>query len=287
MVLAEGAGPAELAQSLELWRQLAHGESTLNKPRANALTALHAMGNSTTPSFSCSYAVIAIRQLLDERIFFRVRSMGERLRNTKHERFARAVAALTPLATAYREAGFSGDPTWHPFNASRLAHTPKVKSRIEELRLEFEAMSAIHVDYVRHLLLRTVEADARDLYEKDPDDPTGKRRRLRSIEKLPRHLASAISRIKLDPESGLPVDVILGNKNEAAATLLRSLPGGNSVPQSVEVQWKDPEYPTTITRIIVNPENHDGPLVGEQVDVDQAAARIAALVRSKNDEAPK
>lgn len=153
--------------------------------------------------------------------------MGERLRNVKHERFARAVAALTPLATAYREAGFSGDPTWHPFNASRLKNTPKVKARIEELRVEFEAMSAIHVDYVRHLLLRTVEADPRDLYEKDPDDPTGKRRRLRPIEKLPRHLTNAISRIKLDPESGQPVEVILSNKNEAAATLLRSLPGGS------------------------------------------------------------
>jgi hypothetical protein len=180
--------------------------------------------------------------------------MGQRLRNSKHERFARAVAALTPLATAYREAGFSGDPTWHPFNASRLANTSKVKQRIEELRFEFEAMSAIHVDYVRHLLLRTVEADPRDLYERDPEDPNGKRRRLRPIEKLPRHLASAISRVKIDPETGQPVEIILGDKNQAAATLLRSLPGGNSTPQTVEVRWKDPvDEITSITRVIVEP----------------------------------
>jgi hypothetical protein len=153
-------------------------------------------------------------------------AMG-RLRNTKHERFAREVAALVPLAVAYREAGFGGDPRWHPFNASKLANKPKVKQRIDELRLQFEQLSAIHVDYVRHQLLHTVDADPRELYERDPDDPTGKRHRLRRISELPRHLATAISRVKIDPENGQPVEVILGNKNEAAATLLRSLPGGS------------------------------------------------------------
>src|ERR1700719_271604 len=128
--------------------------------------------------------------------------MSDRLRNTRHERFAREVAALTPLATAYREAGFGGDPRWHPFNASKLANKPPVRARIDELRFEFEQMSAIHTDYIRHLLLPIVEADPRDLYERDPADPTGKRRRLRAISELPRHLARAISRLKIDPESG-------------------------------------------------------------------------------------
>jgi hypothetical protein len=153
--------------------------------------------------------------------------MGERLRNTRHERFAREVAALTPLATAYREAGFGGDPRWHPFNASKLANKPRVRERIDELRLEFEKMSAIHVDYVRHQLLRIVEADPRDLYEVDPADPSGKRRRLRPISDLPRHLTAAIAKIKLDPETGDPTEIVFTGKNEAAATLLRSLPGGS------------------------------------------------------------
>jgi Terminase small subunit len=153
--------------------------------------------------------------------------MGERLRNTRHERFAREVAALTPLATAYREAGFGGDPRWHPFNANKLANKPPVRARIDELRLEFEKMSSIHVDYVRHQLLRIIEADPRDLYEPDPDDPTGKRQKLRSISDLPRHLTSAIARLKIDPETGEPIDVTFVGKNEAAATLLRSLPGGS------------------------------------------------------------
>ncbi len=152
--------------------------------------------------------------------------MGDRLRNTRHERFAREVAALTPLATAYREAGFGGDPRWHPFNASKLANKPLVRARIDELRLEFEKMSAISVDYVRHKLLRIIEADPRDLYERDPNDTTGRRCRLRSISDLPRHLTSAITKIKLN-ETGDPTEIAFAGKNEAAATLLRSLPGGS------------------------------------------------------------
>jgi hypothetical protein len=173
-------------------------------------------------------------------------TMGQRLRNTQHERFAREVAALVPLAVAYREAGFGGDPRWHAFNASKLANKPKVKQRIDELRAQFEQLSAIHVDYIRHQLLHTVDADPRDLYERDPNDPAGKRHRLRQISELPRYLATAISRVKIDPESGQPVEVILGNKNEAAATLLRSLPGGSSDESAkaaaaaiLEIRWKD------------------------------------------------
>jgi hypothetical protein len=88
-------------------------------------------------------------------------------------------------------------------------------------------MSAIHVDYVRHKLLRIIEADPRDLYEPDPSDAAGRRRRLRSISDLPRHLTSAIAKIKLDPETGGPTEIAFAGKNEAAATLLRSLPGGS------------------------------------------------------------
>jgi hypothetical protein len=76
-------------------------------------------------------------------------------------------------------------------------------------------------------LLPIVEADPRDLYERDPADPTGKGQKLRPISELPRHLARAISRLKIDPETGEPIDVIFASKIEAGATLLRSLPGGS------------------------------------------------------------
>jgi hypothetical protein len=59
-------------------------------------------------------------------IFYKLNDVMARLRNTRHERFAREVAALTPLGTAYREAGFGGDPRWHRYNASKLANTPTV-----------------------------------------------------------------------------------------------------------------------------------------------------------------
>jgi hypothetical protein len=153
--------------------------------------------------------------------------MGQRLRNSKQERFARGVAALVPLATAYADAGFKGDPRWFPFNASKLGNKPHVKARIDELRIEFEKLSAIHTDYVRHELLRLLQANVADLYERDPSDLSGKRFRLRSIDALPRHLSAAIIKLKIDPATGAPLEVTLSSKHEAAATLLRSLPGGS------------------------------------------------------------
>lgn len=151
-----------------------------------------------------------------------------RLRNSKHERFAHAVAALVPLGTAYREAGFRGDERWHPYNGSRLANQPAVKERIEELRREFERNCAdgaiVHANYVRAQLLPLIEIDGAELFEPDPEDPT--KRRLRDICKLPKHLTKAISRIKLHAETGRPTEITLYDKATAAATLLRSLAGG-------------------------------------------------------------
>jgi hypothetical protein len=152
-----------------------------------------------------------------------------RLRNIRHERFAVAVAALTPHATAYREAGYGGDEKWHKYNASRLAGLPQVADRIEELVIERERTCAhvnvVHADYIRSKLVPLIETDVRELYEPDPDSP-GKVR-LRAIESLPAHVTQSISRLKLDAETGKPVEITLVSKTEAAGTLLRSLPGGS------------------------------------------------------------
>jgi hypothetical protein len=153
--------------------------------------------------------------------------MGQRLRNTKQEIFAREIAALSPLATAYRTAGYGGDCRWHAYNASKLANKPHVAGRINELRAEFEKLSAIHVDYIRHQLLKMIEANPADLYERDPTDSTGKRFRLRSITELPPYLSAAIPKLRLDPATGAPLEIVLANKIEASGTLLRSLPGGS------------------------------------------------------------
>jgi hypothetical protein len=89
-----------------------------------------------------------------------------------------------------------------------------VKARIDELRAQFEQASAIHVDYIRHQLLKIIEADPRELFDRDPTDPTGKKFRPRTISELPAHLARAIAKIKID-EAGAPTEVILASKIEA------------------------------------------------------------------------
>jgi Terminase small subunit len=167
-----------------------------------------------------------------------------RLRNTKHERFAREIAALTPMQEAYRVAGFSGDERWFRFNASRLRNKPKVKARIEELRLQFEQLSAISADYVRHKLLGFVEFDVRDLYEIDPVDATGRSLRLRPLNDLSERARKSIEKLKLDPETGRPVEITLAGRVSSATTLLRSLPGG-AVDENVALQF------TKIERVIV------------------------------------
>jgi hypothetical protein len=204
-----------------------------------------------------------------------------RLRNTKHERFAREVAALTPLGEAYRSAGFSGDEKWHRFNASRLRNKPAVKARIEELRLQFEELSAISTDYIRHKLLSFIEMDARELYQPDPADPTGKRLILRPLNELPERITKSITKLKLDPESGRPVEIVLAGKVESAATLLRSLPGGSSGEAVANVQINQ------ITRVIVEPAIGGGstmamPMPAPEQARSAPAARIAAVMTKLN-----
>jgi hypothetical protein len=164
-----------------------------------------------------------------------------RLRNIRHERFAVAVAALTPHPTAYREAGYVGDEKWHRYNASRLAGLPQVAARIEELVTERERTCAhvnvVHADYVRSKLIPLIEADVRELYEPDPDRPG--RLRLRDMQSLPSHVTQSIARLKLDAETGKPAEIMLANKTEAAGMLLRSLPGG--VVERRELVGKDGE----------------------------------------------
>ena len=223
----------ELACSAELWQ---YGIGAYNVRR----------GAMWMHRYACP-AILAAR---GKKLFYFVDEvMGERLRNTRHERFAREVAALAPLATAYREAGFGGDPRWHPYNASKLANKPGVHARIEELRVEFERMSAIQVDYVRHQLLRIVEADPRELYERDPDCPDRKRLRLRAVSDLPRHISRAISHIKIDPESGEPIEIRLADKTPAAAALLRSLPGGAVERREVSIKSGDLLDPENLAKL--------------------------------------
>jgi hypothetical protein len=174
-----------------------------------------------------------------------------RLRNIKHERFSHAVAALVPLGTAYREAGYAGDEKWHPYNGSRLANQSVIKARIEELRQEFERTCAdgavVHANYVRSQLVPLIEVDGAELFEQDPGDPT--KRRLRDIGSMPKHLTKAIARIKLDGE-GRPAEVVLHSKIEAAGALLRSLPGGGRLAIDDASQLEDKSDPEVVAGLL-------------------------------------
>jgi hypothetical protein len=151
----------------------------------------------------------------------RVRCSMGRLRNQKHETFAREIAAMTPYERAYQLAGFRGDPRWHRFNASKLKHKPDVQARIEELSKEFDQRAGIHAEYIKRQLLPIVEANVQDLYERDSAGQT----KLKAISDIPRNVAAAISKIKFDPETGLITEVALASKTEAGSLLLRSVGG--------------------------------------------------------------
>jgi hypothetical protein len=145
-----------------------------------------------------------------------------RLKNRRLEGFCREIAAMVPYDLAYVNAGYA-DTKWARYNANRLAHRPAIAARINELRDEFDRTASINADFVRAKLLELVTADVKDLYEICPET---KQPRLRAITDIPRRISCAITRIKLD-QAGQPVEVALSGKVEAAAALLRSLPGGS------------------------------------------------------------
>lgn len=147
-----------------------------------------------------------------------------KLKSRKREMFAIEVAAMTPLATAYVLAGYADTP-WARYNASKLAHVPEVAARIDELQTQFSERSGIHAEYIQRKLLPLVEANPKDLY-KTKDDGNGQQiDTLRSISEIPRDLAAAIQKIKVDPETGAITEITLYNKTEAGNVLLHSIGG--------------------------------------------------------------
>jgi hypothetical protein len=147
-----------------------------------------------------------------------------RLKNRKREMFAIEVAGMAPCASAYVAAGYRDSP-WACYNASKLAHVPEVAARIAELQAEHSERSGIRAEYIQRKLLPLVEANPKDPY-KTADDGSGRKLpMLRSISEIPRDLAAAIQKIKIDPETGAIIEATLANKSEAGNILLRSLGG--------------------------------------------------------------
>src|SRR6266481_6431844 len=148
------------------------------------------------------------------------------LKNRRHEIFALELASGAPLVSAFLAAGYK-DSYSARYNASRLRNDSREKERINELLQEHADRTAIKVEWVQNKIAPFLDVDAVELYEPsgDPDNP-GKLE-LKPLTALPERLRKAITRIRVDPETGQPVEVWLVDKLAAANTLLRSLPGGS------------------------------------------------------------
>jgi restriction system protein len=73
-----------------------------------------------------------------------------------------------------------------------------------------------------------------ELYERsDPEDPT--RIKLKPLMDLPARVRRAITRIKVDPETGRPFELFLTDKVQVAALLMRSLMGSDGANVSVNI----------------------------------------------------
>jgi hypothetical protein len=148
-----------------------------------------------------------------------------KLVSRRREIFAIEVAAMTPLASAYVAAGYRDTP-WARYNASKLAHVPEVAARIDELQAEFSDRSGIKAEYIQRKLLPIVEANSKDLFEPLLDANGNKiGDKLKAVSDLPHSLAAAISKVRVDPESGRVIEVTLAGKTEAGTVLLRSVGG--------------------------------------------------------------
>lgn len=214
-----------------------------------------------------------------------------KLKSRKREMFAIEVASMTPYDRAYVLAGYT-DSLWARYNAAKLAQVPEVAQRIEELLKDFAVYSGIHAAYLQRQILPLVEANLRDFYEPVLDDH-GKKvgDRLKVISDLPRNLAAAITRVKYDPESGRPVEVILSNKIEAASTLLRSLPGGGQDdrpdigPVSFNFHWgAEGDISNDLPlQLAAKAETERAVAAAERLRTDPAAkARLMAMVEEMN-----
>jgi hypothetical protein len=160
------------------------------------------------------------------------------LTNRRHEIFAIELAAGAPLLIAYLTAGYRESYSAR-FNASRLRNTPKIKDRINELLQEFGERTRIKLEWVQETIAPLLEIDPAELYQKpDPADPT--KVQLKPLQDLPARVRKAITRIKVDPETGRPVEVFLTDKVAVGALLVRSLVGPDaSVNNTLNVSLGD------------------------------------------------
>jgi hypothetical protein len=142
----------------------------------------------------------------------------------KLEVFANEIADLTPPRKAAVIAGYRETP-WTEANARKRMQKPEVRIRIIELEQERRARNVeradIHVAYLQRRLLEIFDASVTDLFEKTPEG----KYKLKPLMELKRSIAESIQRVKIDPDTGEPTEVILPDRLAAGTLLMRSLGG--------------------------------------------------------------
>jgi hypothetical protein len=118
------------------------------------------------------------------------------LKNPRHEKLAREVAAGSSMSAAWREAGL--DPK--ASNASRTFRRPEVLARIEYLRGEFNKMAGLSLAALQARLLRIADTNVVRFFE--ADEKTG-RLRLRDLTKLPEAVTAPITELRIDSDGAI------------------------------------------------------------------------------------
>jgi Terminase small subunit len=138
------------------------------------------------------------------------------LKNPRHEKLAREVAAGNSMATAWREAGL--DPK--ASNASRTFRRPEIQERVEFLRQEFNRHAGISLAALQSRLLRIADANLIDLFE--ADERAGKLR-LKNLTALPRSVTAPIRELQIDEDGAVKLKT--ADPLHAIDSLLRTIGG--------------------------------------------------------------
>jgi hypothetical protein len=139
------------------------------------------------------------------------------LKNHRHERVCREIAlCFKPEDRAY-EAVYGRAA---PFAVWRLMRRDDIKARIAELRAEAQRDRDYREYVIQKALLPAIEANPADAYEACDLFEQGER--LKPITKMDRRLTAAVTRIKVDPDTGRTVEIFFAPKIEAASVLLRA-----------------------------------------------------------------
>jgi hypothetical protein len=173
------------------------------------------------------------------------------------------------------------------YNASRLRNDPRVKDRINELLQEHADRTAIKVEWVQNKIAPFLEIDPADLYEASasPENPT--KLELKPLTALPERVRKAITRIRIDPMTGRPVEIFLVDKLAAANTLLRSLPGGQdegakvAAAAIVEVRWREPQGDLADNSVVAQA------MTRAQMDLEPVRGDAVARLKALSERSPK